>query len=95
MGIQAQKLNCASDKNSFSISSGYGDYSISGSWPKEEKRKEIYKLIESVSVPVQVDETIMNMIVSEAMDYLNGRESAEQAADAILRQVMLYQAEQE
>ncbi len=37
----------------------------------------------------------MNMIVSEAMDYLNGRESAEQAADAILRQVMLYQAEQE
>ena len=24
----------------------------------------------------------MNMIVSEAMDYLNGRESAEQAADA-------------
>lgn len=95
VGIQAQKLNCASDKNSFSISSGYGDYSISGSWPKEEKRKEIYKLIESVSVPVQVDETIMNMIVSEAMDYLNGRESAEQAADAILRQVMLYQAEQE
>ena len=59
------------------------------------ERKAAYKLIESVSVPVQVDETIMNMIVSEAMDYLNGRESAEQAADAILRQVMLYQAEQE
>ncbi len=94
IGLEAQRINCENDRPNYSVSTGYEDYSISGSWPVLERREKIYELIRSVSVPVRMDETVMKMIVDGAADYLDGKATAEQAAGAIYRQIALYQAEQ-
>ena len=95
VNLEAQQINCETDKEGVSVGSGYGDYYIGGSWPDLERRKEIYKIIRTVSVPVVVDETVMRMIVDGAEEYLDGKISAEQAAGGIYRQVRLYEAERE
>lgn len=94
VGLRAQQLNCETEKD-YSVGTGYGDYGISASWPELEKRKEIYQMIGTVSVPVMIDETVMRMIVDGAGDYLDGKVTAKQAAGGIYRQIVLYRAEQE
>lgn len=95
VGLEAQQINCETDKEGFSVGTGYGDYSIGGEWPDLEKRREVYRMIGTVTVPVMVDETVMRMIVDGAGEYLDGKIRAEQAAGEIYRQVRLYEAERE
>lgn len=96
VSLQAQRDNCEqTGKENYSIGTGSGDYHISGEWPKLEKRKEIYEMLEGICVPAMVDETVMGMIVAGSRDYFEGKATARQAAEAIRRQIVLYQAEQE
>ncbi len=95
VNLEAQRINCETDKEGFSVGSSYGDYHIGGEWPELEKRREFYDLIETVKVPVMVDETVMRMIADGAGEYLDGKVRAEQAAEGICRQVRLYEAERE
>lgn len=96
VNLAAQEENCTSTaRDDVSIGSGIGDYHISGNWPTQEERRELYKIIRSVSVPVMVDETIMNMITDGSRDYFDGKTDAGQAASSICRQIALYEAEQE
>ncbi|MCI8660147.1 MAG: hypothetical protein HFG54_07870 [Lachnospiraceae bacterium] len=95
VNLRAQEENCISTgKNDISIGSGIGDYHISGEWPNTQERRELYEIIRSVSVPVMMDETIMNMIVDGARDYFDGKVSAREAAAFICRKITLYRAEQ-
>lgn len=95
VSLAAQQENCRqSGKEEYSMGSGYGDYHISGQWPDPEKREEIYKMLEEAMVPAMVDETVMGMIVAGSRDYFDGKATVRQAAEAILRQVAIYQAEQ-
>ena len=95
VNLEAQKINCETDKEGFSVGSSYGDYDIGGEWPDLKKRREFYDLIGTVKVPVMVDETVMRMIADGAGEYLDGKVRAEQAAEGICRQVRLYEAERE
>ncbi len=96
VNLRAQEYNCVSSgRDNISVGSGIGDYHISGGYPNTEKRRELYRIIGGVSVPVMVDDTVMNMIVNGARDYFEGKATAEQAASAICRQLALYRAEQE
>ncbi len=49
--------------------------------------------IKALSVPVCVDETVMEMMVEGSRDYFEGKETAEAAADKIMRKMSIYQAE--
>lgn len=81
------------DRPGYSVGSGFGDYQISGEWPKLEVRREVMESIKALSVPVCVDETVMEMMVEGSRDYFEGKETAEAAADKIMRKMSIYQAE--
>ena len=51
------------------------------------------ELAKSLTEPVEVDQTVMEMIVDGAKGYLEGREDVDMAAKAILGKLKLYQAE--
>ena len=90
---RAMELWVETDRAEYSMASGYGDYHISGSWPDLEMRREIADMLEGLSVPVVVDETIMKMIVEGSGDYLEGKVTVSQAADGIMRKLSIYLAE--
>ncbi len=90
---KALELWVETDRPEYSIASGYGDYHISGSWPDIEVRREIAAMLEGLTVPVVVDETIMRMIVEGSGDYLEGKATVDQAADGIMRKLSIYLAE--
>ena len=81
------------DKTGASIGSGVGDYSISAQWPEREVRMEVAAMLEELTIPALVDETVMEMIVEGATDYLDGKQTSDQAADGILRKMSVYLAE--
>lgn len=81
------------DKEGFSVGSGVGDYHISAEYPSREVREEIASMADNLKVPVQIDWTVMQMVEEGARDYLDGKESVEQAADKILRTMSIYLAE--
>ncbi len=90
---RAMELWVETDRAEYSMASGYGDYHISGSWPDLEMRRDIADMLEGLSVPVVVDETIMKMIVEGSGDYLEGKVTVSQAADGIMRKLSIYLAE--
>ncbi len=90
---KALELWVETDRPEYSIACGYGDYHISGSWPDIEVRREIAAMLEGLTVPVVVDETIMRMIVEGSGDYLEGKATVDQAADGIMRKLSIYLAE--
>lgn len=92
---RALELWVGTDRPEYSVGSGYGDYHISGGWPNLETRREIAGMLEQLTVPVTVDETIMKMIVEGSGDFLDGKATADQAADEIMRKLSIYLAEQE
>ncbi len=50
-------------------------------------------MIEALTIPAVVDETMMNMIVEGSRDYYDNKENVEAAADKILRKLSIYLAE--
>ena len=50
-------------------------------------------MADTLKVPVRIDWTVMQMVEEGARDYLDGKESVEQAADKILRTMSIYLAE--
>ncbi|MCI8270066.1 MAG: hypothetical protein HFG55_10450 [Lachnospiraceae bacterium] len=95
VNLAAQQLICERENENFSIGMGYGDYHISANWPDRQEREEIYGLLRTVETPVRIDEIVMRMIVDGAGNYLNGKETVEQAVHAIRSRISLYRAEQE
>lgn len=91
---KALDLWMETDKPEYSVASGYGDYYISGEWPSLEMRREIGGMISELTVPVLVDETMMSMIVEGSVNYLDGQQTVEQAADGIMRKLSIYMTEQ-
>lgn len=68
-------------------------YMLIAEWPDEEARAGLVELAKSLTEPVEVDQTVMEMIVDGAKGYLEGREDVDMAAKAILGKLKLYQAE--
>ncbi len=81
-------------RDNYSESVGYRDgYHLSADWPSLEVRREVAAMLETRTVPAVVDETVMKMIVEGSRDYFDGKRTAEQAADDILRKMSIYLAE--
>ncbi len=70
------------------------DYMINAPYPDREQRDRLFELLTQVSVPYSEDETVLDMVVDGSKDYLEGKASVDQAANAILQQILLYRAEQ-
>lgn len=81
------------DKEGFSMGSGIGDYHISAEYPSKEVREELAAMADGLTVPIRIDQTVMQMVEDGARDYFDGKESAGQAADKILRTMSIYLAE--
>ncbi len=90
---RALELWVETDRPEYSVGSGYGDYHISGVWPSLEARQEIAGMLEGLTVPVVVDQTIMRMIIEGSREYLEGKATVDQAADGIMRKLSIYMAE--
>ena len=89
-----QFLTQSDSRDNFSESVGYKDgYHLSANWPSLEVREEAAAMLETLTVPAVVDETVMGMIVEGSMDYFDGKNTVEQAADDILRKLSIYLAE--
>lgn len=50
-------------------------------------------MLEGLTVPVVVDQTIMRMIIEGSREYLEGKATVDQAADGIMRKLSIYMAE--
>ena len=87
----------AVEGNGISFGMGFSnwDYNASAVYPNAEMRAKLRELVEGVRQPVNVNQTLLGMVVSGSMDCLGGKISVEQAASAVEQQVMLYQAERE
>ncbi len=73
---------------------GWGDgYHISAPYPSLEVRREVAAMMDGLTVPVMLDETVMNMVTEGSQNYFDGKESVEQAAEGILRKLSIYLAE--
>lgn len=72
---------------------GAGDYHISAEYPSLEVRKEAAAMVDNLTIPALLDETVMEMISEGSQNYFDGKETVEQAADAILRKLSIYLAE--
>ena len=83
------------ERENYSIGSGIGDYYISAEYPSKEVREEVSAMVDSLKVPVRIDQTVMQMIEEGARDYLDGKEGVDQAADKILRTMSIYLSEQQ
>ncbi len=87
-------LTQSDSRDNYSESAGYRDgYHLSASWPTLEERQEVAAMLETLTVPAIVDETVMQMIAEGAGDYFDGKKTVEQAADDILRKMSIYLAE--
>lgn len=95
-GLDAQ-FAAADGNDTFAYSMGFPgwDYTADGGYPDEENRARLRGLIEDASRMVNVDQTLLGMVVQNALDYCEDKISAEQAVSAIEQQVMLYQAEKD
>ncbi|WP_125143253.1 ABC transporter substrate-binding protein [Clostridium transplantifaecale] len=81
-------------ESSVSMSSGEGIY-LSGSWPAQAERDKIMAIVRTASIPALIDQQIVDMIVDGSKDYLNGKETVEDAVQAIENKMKLYVNERE
>ena len=89
-----EHLTESAARDQYSESVGYTDgYRLHADWPTLEERREILAMMENLSVPVVVDETVMKMITEGSRDYFDNKKTVDQAADGILRKLSIYLAE--
>ena len=96
--VQTEALELMGDSENessmmVSTSIGTDDYMLAAGWPSKDKREYVLDMIPRLSVPVEIDETVMEMIVSESKDYFEGKADSAQAASAISQKIKLYLAE--
>lgn len=88
-------MGASENENTMMVSSsfGNGDYTLTAAWPTKEQRDHVLGMIPQLTVPVTVDEIVMEMIVSESKDYFEGKADSAQAASAISQKIKLYLTE--
>ena len=81
--------------SSMSMVSVGGDdgYEISGSYPDQEKRGQLYELAKQSDRPIVADRILVEIIVNEAMGYFEGSKTLEQAAQNADNKAGLYFSE--
>lgn len=75
------------------LSSGESDYTIEATYPTEAERNKLFDTIYSLTTPMENDAIVIDMILDEAENYLNGRITARQAAENVWNNTKTYLAE--
>lgn len=84
------------EKDTMVSMSTYGsDFSLEGSWPDKSQREHLLSLVETADTALLIDPFIMEMIIKGSWNYLEGKETLEEAVQSIENQVRLYTAEKE
>lgn len=83
----------SNDHMSYMIGSSVGDYTLTAGWPSADKVAHMMDMVPQLTVPVIVDENVMEMIVSESKDYFDGKATVEQAVSAVSQKLKLYLTE--
>ena len=71
------------------------DLVLSGAWPAKPQREELLALVRTADTPAMPDPQLLKLIYSGAVDYLDGKESKEQAVQKIESKMQIYLSEQE
>ena len=79
---------------SVGLSSGDG-IMLSGEWPDVQKRTEIIDFVRMAEIPVVIDQQVLQMVIDGSKDYLEGKETVDQAVQAIENKIKLYRSERE
>ncbi len=75
---------------------GAGDHDgnhIWGEWPKKEERVSFLKIIQELTTPVEIDQVVDSILIEEALSFLTGKVSAQQAAAAADSKINTYLSE--
>jgi len=85
-----KRLHSATDKeNQFGINLHSGMF-LNVPELRDDEAEQIYNLINSISIVIDSDETIWNIISENAGDYFNGQTTAQDAARIIQNRVQIY-----
>lgn len=68
---------------------------IEAKWPSKEKRTEFMNVLRGLSNELDHDRIIIQMILSETEAFMKGEDTAENAAESIVKKVNTYMAEQQ
>lgn len=93
--VNQKAIETWSDKEGYSTGIGFpdSDYHLTAEWPDSQVQQEICAMLETLTVPAAVDETVMSMIAEGSRDFFDGKETADQAAGKILQKLAVYLAE--
>lgn len=69
------------------------EFELHISWPSEAVMQEIEQLIRSVDTPCTIDETLLEMLVSETAAFFSGSSTAQEAAQSVAERAQAYLAE--
>jgi hypothetical protein len=88
-----QKL-IGTDNDNFSLAVSTNDGEmVTGDWPIKEERDEILDMATKVTVPIDINQVIFDMIIEETIPYLKGEAEAEQVKSALESKINIYMAE--
>lgn len=79
---------------SFGLSGEDGEIlSVSAKWPDARRRQELKTWVDALDTPALTNQTIRTMVIAQMDDCLNGRITAQQAAQNALKNLNLYLSE--
>lgn len=81
------------DKESTFSCGDHEGHNISGSWPAKKERQELLKKIQSLNTPIEINQVIDGIIITEVLPYFTGDIDAEQAANAASSKINTYMSE--
>lgn len=84
----------AKENENFFIGLGSEDVGmISGGWPTKEERNAFRSMISDISIPIEKDHVLNQMIIEGVLPYLLGNTDIDQAVAAVMEKVNIYLAE--
>ncbi|BCJ95400.1 hypothetical protein acsn021_29690 [Anaerocolumna cellulosilytica] len=81
------------NNNIYVVISGADGNEIQGGWPDKEKRAKIINIAKKVTSPVEMNQTLNEMIVNEAVSFLLDKADSTQTAAAVKSKVDMYLSE--
>jgi hypothetical protein len=93
VNLDSLKKWFAEENDNLMVGYGNEDGELTAVWPTAKEREDFLKVILEVKYPIEVNETLYNMIVENSLPYLKGDQDINQAVMAVKSKVNTYLAE--
>ena len=93
VNITAMKKWVEKEDNSIFCRTDENGKMVTMTYPTREEREKIFKLIQELKLPIDINQVINDIIEKEALPFLKGDIDAEQAASAAYSKISTYMAE--